>query len=236
MTERAAHLIDHVLPCVPVRQWVLSLPFELRYRLAWDHELCRAVLAVYTRARLGGFDLHADTQVRAKRRPRLEQLCRYLLRPPIAEDRLSFASDGRVLVRLKTPWRDGTDHIALEPQELLEKLAALSPRPYTNLIVYHGVLAPNARWRSEGRRLRKGENCSRPEGPGCPRQVAATSNRTWAKLMRRGLELDVLECPNCGRRMRFVTAILTATAIRRIPPSSRPARRPGRAYPRPGAS
>jgi hypothetical protein len=32
---------------------VLSLPFELRYRLAWDHELCRAVLAVYTRALLG---------------------------------------------------------------------------------------------------------------------------------------------------------------------------------------
>ncbi|MBW2223340.1 MAG: transposase, partial [Deltaproteobacteria bacterium] len=27
--------------------------FELRYRLAWDHELCRAVLAVYTRALLG---------------------------------------------------------------------------------------------------------------------------------------------------------------------------------------
>ena len=30
-----------------------------------------------------------------------------------------------VLVRRKTPWRDGTDHIALGPQELLEKLAAL---------------------------------------------------------------------------------------------------------------
>ena len=29
MTERAAHLIDHVLPRVPVRQRVLSLPFEL---------------------------------------------------------------------------------------------------------------------------------------------------------------------------------------------------------------
>jgi hypothetical protein len=54
ITERAAHLIDHVLPRAPVRQWVLSLPFELRYRLAWDHRLCRAVLAVYTRA-LQGF-------------------------------------------------------------------------------------------------------------------------------------------------------------------------------------
>ena len=54
MTERAAHLVDQALPRAPVRQWVLSLPFELRYRLAWDHRLCRAVLAVYTRA-LRGF-------------------------------------------------------------------------------------------------------------------------------------------------------------------------------------
>jgi hypothetical protein len=53
MTERSAHLIDHVLPRAPLRQWVLSLPFELRYRLAWDHDLCPAVLAVYTRALLG---------------------------------------------------------------------------------------------------------------------------------------------------------------------------------------
>jgi hypothetical protein len=47
MTERAAHLVDAVLPRVPVRQWVLSLPHWLRYMLAWDHGLCRAVLAVF---------------------------------------------------------------------------------------------------------------------------------------------------------------------------------------------
>ena len=35
-----------------VRQWVLSLPFRLRYLLAWDHKLARAVLGVYVRALL----------------------------------------------------------------------------------------------------------------------------------------------------------------------------------------
>ena len=35
MAERAAHLVDHVFPAVPVRQWVLTLPPRLRYRLAW---------------------------------------------------------------------------------------------------------------------------------------------------------------------------------------------------------
>ncbi|MBI3768550.1 MAG: methyltransferase domain-containing protein [Deltaproteobacteria bacterium] len=38
MAERAAHLADHVLPVVPIRQWVLSLPFRLRYALASNHQ------------------------------------------------------------------------------------------------------------------------------------------------------------------------------------------------------
>jgi len=52
MAERAASLVDEVLPRVPVRQWVLTLPYRLRYRLAWDHALCRAVLGVYARVLL----------------------------------------------------------------------------------------------------------------------------------------------------------------------------------------
>jgi hypothetical protein len=53
MGERAAHLVDGVLGGLPVRQWVLTLPFRLRYRLAYDHRLCRAVLGVFVRAPLG---------------------------------------------------------------------------------------------------------------------------------------------------------------------------------------
>ena len=53
MTECAARLVDDVLPRVPVRQWVLSLPYRLRYLLAWDHALARAVLGVYVRVLLG---------------------------------------------------------------------------------------------------------------------------------------------------------------------------------------
>ena len=34
-------------------EWVLSLPYRLRYHLAWDHDLCRAVAGVALRAGLG---------------------------------------------------------------------------------------------------------------------------------------------------------------------------------------
>jgi hypothetical protein len=60
--ERAAHLVDHVLPAAPIRQWVLSLPFRLRYVLAWNHPLCRAVLAVHVRALRGFYRRRARRQ------------------------------------------------------------------------------------------------------------------------------------------------------------------------------
>jgi hypothetical protein len=50
MADTAAHLVDRVLPEVPIRQWVLSLPFALRYRLAYDARLTSAVLGLFVRA------------------------------------------------------------------------------------------------------------------------------------------------------------------------------------------
>ena len=44
MADTAAYLVDRVLPEAPIRQWVLSLPFALRYRLAYDAPLASAVL------------------------------------------------------------------------------------------------------------------------------------------------------------------------------------------------
>jgi hypothetical protein len=55
MAEQPAHLVEDVLPLVPVRQWVLTVPHRLRYRLAFDHVLCRAVLGVFIRAVLGWY-------------------------------------------------------------------------------------------------------------------------------------------------------------------------------------
>ena len=93
-------------------------------------------------AHSAGFDLHANVSVRAGERLRLEHLCRYVLRPPLAQEALELTSDGKVLLRLRRPWRDGTQAIRFEPSELLERLAAMIPRPRTNLLIYHGAFAP----------------------------------------------------------------------------------------------
>ena len=98
-------------------------------------------------AHLEGFDLHANPFVPAEDRARLEQLCRYLLAPHGRPGSSSVHRGRRILLELKSAWHDGTGHLLFEPLELLEKLAALTPRARVNLVLYHGVLAPHARWR-----------------------------------------------------------------------------------------
>jgi hypothetical protein len=295
MADTAAHLIDRVLPEVPVRQWVLSLPFALRYRLAYDASLTTAVLGIFVRTvfaslrrrarkqwgiarghcgavtfvqrfgdalnlnvhfhsllldgvyasgpagaprfhalpppsdaevarvveqvarriarllerrglgpesdpveadrladqepllaelygasvagriasgpragrrvlRVGdridpedlptlegercasarGVSLHANVAVPARDRERLERLCRYVARPPVATERLSRLEGGRLVYRLKHRWRDGTTHVVFEPEELIERLVALVPPPRFHLVRYHGILGPAA--------------------------------------------------------------------------------------------
>ncbi len=48
--ETAAHLVDEVIPQVPVRQWVLSFPIPLRFLLAAHPQLLSPVLKVINRA------------------------------------------------------------------------------------------------------------------------------------------------------------------------------------------
>ncbi len=50
MSDTAAYLVERVFPWVPTRQWVLSLPFKLRYRMAYDSELMTDILNIFVRA------------------------------------------------------------------------------------------------------------------------------------------------------------------------------------------
>jgi hypothetical protein len=399
MAELAANLVDGVLGGLPVRQWVLTLPHRLRFALAWDHRLCRAVLAVFVRAVLGferrrarrrgvangrgaaitaiqrfgsalntnvhfhtlvvqgvfadrpdgtryfapapapanrevarllatiqrrvtrlvarhgidlanpsaetdnvdprqlewpayaamqgaavlgrvatgaragdrvirvgatvapiettagelhaaagGFDLHAAVAVPAGDRDRLEHLCRYVLRPPVAENALERAADGRILLRLRRRWRDGTWAVRFTPTELLEKLAAMIPKPRINLLVYHGEFAPPARGRADAVRAARERSAREraceeagalargptpPAAAGAPAQESpATPEQSpprpvpppdgrptyypWAALLRRTFAIDVLECPECGGRLRLLATIAHPPTIAAI--------------------
>jgi hypothetical protein len=162
MHDTAAHLVDRVIPRVPVRQWVLSLPRWARFLLACDPQLVTRTLDIALRA------IFAQQSLRARRagalaqqagavtfvqhandREGLAHLCGYGARPPFSQERLSALPDGRLAYRLKRPLGDGRQAVMLQPTEFLRRLATLVPPPRAHLVRYHGVFGPASHWRSQ---------------------------------------------------------------------------------------
>jgi hypothetical protein len=82
MADGAAWLVDQVLPERPIRQWVLSFPFPLRFLLATNPALIGRVLGIVYRVIAGHMIRQAGVAVKACQRDKLERLCRYTCRPP----------------------------------------------------------------------------------------------------------------------------------------------------------
>jgi hypothetical protein len=387
MSETAALLVDHVLPGVPIRQWVLTVPIELRYRLAYDGKLCGEVLAVFLRAVMGwyrkqgkalgcpggktgaftviqrassdlrlnphlhslvldgvyldqgddepplfietprptdddirsltetvasrvirllvrrgvldetscepdplgeeepvlagllqasvlgtialgeragkrirrvlqdpapgqrtgalcyasrGFTLHAARSVGQEQMGKREELCRYVLRPPLANNRLKWLSKDELLLRLKTPWSDGTSHIMLSPMELIGRLAALVPPRRFNSVRYHGVLAPGSKLRSRVipapcEEVAQEVAPAEPEPHKLIGPARRPSRIPWAELLKRVFRADVLRC-DCGGRLKLRAFIRDPFEARRYLehvglPGSEPVIAPARAPP-----
>jgi hypothetical protein len=90
------------------------------------------------------------------------------------------------------------------------------------------VLAPNAPWRQsvvareDGPPAESGNAASPPMGasdvpPPAARPLRMCARyRSWAELMRRAFDTDVLACPRCGGRMVLIATIEDPAVIRRI--------------------
>ena len=180
-------------------------------------------------AECDGFSLDAAVVVGPRDRERLEKLCRYAGRPAVAESRLVELADGRIGYVLKKRWRDGTTHVVMTKQVLMERLCALVPRPRRHLVTYHGVLAPAAGLRS---RVVPKHASSRGDGDGCGHAGAAAVGEAAGGNEIVGLEgidgaavrellrrrVRVLHAPGerCrGRRRRYSWAELLARVLPR---------------------
>jgi len=325
MVESAAHLVDHVIPEVPVRQFVLTFPFPLRFLLAAEPRALTEVLAVVQRGistfliRRAGFAVSSGAKTgsvtliqrfgsalnlnphlhmlfldgaytfkgikasfhRARRplpdelvnllgslrcriarlpwisfrpppsstvlpwapmqdakrslstasrrwtiqrvpacwprwtafpckayqRSKLERLCRYITRPPIATKRLSLDRQGRVIYQYKRPFRDGSTHVVLEPLDFMARLAALVPRPRLNLTRFHGVFAPNFKHRARivPHRPRGKVDNGKPTAP-----------MSWMQRLKRVFAIDIETCPHCGGKLRVIACIEDPALIRHI--------------------
>ena len=192
-------------------------------------------------AQIEGYNLQAATRLAASDRDGLERMGRYLARPPIATDRLSLLDDGRLELQLKRPWRDGTTAFVFQPQELIERLVAIVPRPRAHLVRYSGVLAPAFAARAQI--VPSADKASSgPKPPVAPPKGAEMPKRPGripcAPPLWRAFLADVLKCARCSGRMRIVAAVTSGVEVMRIlrniglagdPPSFHAARPPPQA-------
>jgi hypothetical protein len=128
----------------------------------------------------------------AKDKQQRERLCRYLLRPPLSNDRLSRLPDGRYSLRLKKPWSDGTVAQISSGEELLARLVVLVPPPKVHTVRYYGVFAPRSRLRrlivpetapTADRAERR--HAGGKDGPSSRDSAQARRRRmSWASLLR----------------------------------------------------
>jgi hypothetical protein len=152
-------------------------------------------------------------------RAKLERLCRYVSRPPVASERLALTASGQVRYTLKTPYRDGTTHIVLEPLDLMARLAALVPKPRMHLTHYHGVLAPNSQYRAAVTPAHRGRGAATPPVSGAdstkpptPRHVAMS----WARRLRRVFGVEIEGCTRCGGQLKIIASIEEPQLIAKI--------------------
>ena len=95
---------------------------------------------------------------------------------------------------LKTPYREslprersecfghGTTHVIFEPLDFIARLAALVPKPRVNLTRFHGVFAPNSRYRGRVTKAKRGRGGRRPSRGD---QKAPTPAERRASMTRR---------------------------------------------------
>jgi hypothetical protein len=152
-------------------------------------------------AQVAGFSLHAAVYCKPWERAKLEMLCRYITRPAVAEERLELRPSGDIVLRLKTPYADGTSHLLFSGVEFVEKLAALIPPARIHLTRFFGCLAPHARIRSQivpAPPQIATPAAAVPDSP--PKTTSQQPGRTqrWAELLARVFGLDMQKCVDCG--------------------------------------
>ena len=168
MSQTAAHLVDHVIPAVPVRQWGLSLPMRLRLLLAARPELMTLVQEVQ-RAPLGYLQEQAGVGRGQGQGGAVTVIQR-------------FGSAANLNIHLHCLVLDGVYRCGADGEAVSIEAGA----PCDEQI--HAVLQTHEAPVVEGPATGGGDEQTRPR----PARIG------WAGLLARVFDIDVRHCPSCG--------------------------------------
>jgi hypothetical protein len=178
-------------------------------------------------AEVRGINVHAAQIVDGRDRRRVERLCRYITRPPVAQDRLERRSDGKLELTFKKPWRDGTHALVLEPDDLIARLVAAVPPPRFHTLRYFGVLSSHSSRRGLVVPTAPPDPSATksPPAPGDQLDLLQQlgehddkppTRKRWAWLLAHVFAADVEACPRCAGHMRWAEVATSRADITRL--------------------
>ncbi len=194
-----------------------------------------------------GFSLHADTAIEKDKRPLLKKILRYSQRPPVATKRLIYTGPNEdVILKLRKPYYTGQTAFRFTPTELLRRLAAITPPPYQNLTVFHGIFSPAHKSRPALASLLPQPKPVPQDNTDATQDTQDTEDiegtpvpppyrQAWAELLKKSFGFDFLVCPRCASKMRVIASLTAPETIKTYltgvgqwadPPECAPARAP----------
>jgi hypothetical protein len=186
--------------------------------------------------------LHAATRAGGHDEAGREALLKYILRPAVAQERVTRGPDGLVRITLKKPFSDVTVAVDMDPLSLLSRLAESLPAPRLSpfgdhearhTVRYAGVLASASKLRA---RLAPKPVLASENPLDVPESPRRGAYRPWAELLKRTFGFDVLTCPCCSGRMKLLALVTDPTSVARYlrgigEPTDVPKRTPARGPP-----
>jgi len=153
-----------------------------------------------------GFSVHS--RVRAKTKSEVERVGKYMIRPLLALERLSFLEqEGRVGYR---PDETGAEPEPMDYLEFIARVTSHIPDKGQVMVRYYGLYA-NAH-RGKVRKtvvspvtLRMSEEDRK-----------SVPSKGWAAMIRKVYEVDPMVCPKCGGTMKVVAFITDYAVVDRI--------------------
>ena len=160
--------------------------------------------------------VHNRVRVEPEDQPAVERLARYIMRPPISLERMSWDGAGEVCYRRKRGHESsGLNEREVEefdPRDFLARVIMHIPEPRKHLVRYYGWYSNVSR--GKRRKMAAENEDAETVGSGPASRAARAESRSaralrrsWAQLIKRIYEVDPLVCPTCGSEMKVIAFI-----------------------------
>jgi hypothetical protein len=144
--------------------------------------------------------LALGSRVRAQTKTEAERIGKYMVRPILALDRLSFLEgEGRVVYRHGD---DGAEFERMDYLELIARVTSHIPDKGLVMVRYYGLYA-NARWGKVRKANRVPAVLGMLEG-----ELPRVSSKVWAEMIRKIYEVAPSVCPQCGGTMEVISCLI----------------------------